>query len=90
MSGKSEEQLRLENENSKEALLIEALPTLREYCNLFLNDRSKFDENHLSKLVKVVEDAVDAYKNASGNLIIYLDANMRYKYGAKPWDIHPF
>ena len=88
MSGK--EQLRLENENSKEALLIEALPTLREYCNLLLNDRSKFDENHLSKLVKVVEDAVDAYKNASGNLIIYLDANMRYKYGAKPWDIHPF
>lgn len=76
MSGKSEEQLRLENENSKEALLIEALPTLREYCNLLLNDRSKFDENHLSKLVKVVEDAVDAYKNASGNLIIYLDAQV--------------
>jgi hypothetical protein len=76
MSGKSEEQLRLENENSKEELLIEALPTLREYCNLLLNDRSKFDENHLSKLVKVVEDAVDAYKNASGNLIIYLDAQV--------------
>ena len=76
MSGKSEEQLRRENENSKEALLIEALPTLREYCNLLLNDRSKFDENHLSKLVKVVEDAVDAYKNASGNLIIYLDAQV--------------
>ena len=76
MSGKSEEQLRLENENSKEALLIEALPTLREYCNQLLNDRSKFDENHLSKLVKVVEDAVDAYKNASGNLIIYLDAQV--------------
>jgi hypothetical protein len=56
--------------------LIEALPTLREYCNLLLNDRSKFDENHLSKLVNVVEDAVDAYKNASGNLIIYLDAQV--------------
>lgn len=76
MSGKSEEQLRHENENSKEALLIEALPTLRAYCNLLLNDRSKFDENHLSKLVKIVEDAVDVYKNASGDLIIYLDAQV--------------
>ncbi|MGB7958774.1 MAG: hypothetical protein WCD28_13245 [Nitrososphaeraceae archaeon] len=62
--------------NSEEVLLIEALPTLRAYCSLLLNDRSKFDENHLSKLVKVVEDAVDAYKNASGNLIIYLDAQI--------------
>ena len=62
--------------NSKEVLLIEALSTLRAYCSLLLNDRSKFDENHLSKLVKVVEDAVDAYKNASGNLIIYLDAQI--------------
>jgi hypothetical protein len=76
MLGKSEEQLRHENEKSKEALLIEALPTLKEYCNLLSNDRSKFDENHLSKLVKVVEDAVDVYKNASGNLIIYLDAQV--------------
>jgi hypothetical protein len=39
-------------------LLIEALPALRAYCNLLLNERSKFDENRLSKLVKVVEDAV--------------------------------
>ena len=76
MSGMREEQLRRENENSKEVLLIEALPTLRAYCNLLLNDRSKFDENHLSKLVKVVEEAVDVYKNASGNLIIYLDAQV--------------
>jgi hypothetical protein len=76
MSGMSEKQLRRENENSKEVLLIEALPTLRAYCNLLLNDRSKFDENHLSKLVKVVEEAVDVYKNASGNLIIYLDAQV--------------
>ena len=64
MSGMNEEQLRRENENSKGTLLIEALPTLRAYCNLLLNDRSKFDENHLSKLVKDVEDAVDAYNLA--------------------------
>jgi hypothetical protein len=76
MAGKSEEQLRRENENSKEALLIEALPTLREYCNLLLNDRSKFDEDHLSKLIKDIEDAVNVYKNASGELIIYLDAQV--------------
>lgn len=76
MSGKSEEQLRRENENSKEALLVEALPTLRAYSNLLLNERSRFDENHLSKLLKAVEDAVDAYKNASGDLIIYLDAQV--------------
>jgi hypothetical protein len=76
MSDMSEEQLRRKNENSKEVLLVEALPTLRAYCNLLLNDRSRFDENHLSKLVKVVEEAVDVYKNASGNLIIYLDAQV--------------
>jgi hypothetical protein len=76
MSGKSEEQLRRENENSKEALLVEALPTLRAYSNLLLNERSRFDENHLSKLLKAVEDAVDAYKNASGDLIIYIDAQV--------------
>jgi hypothetical protein len=32
--------------------------------------------DHLSKRVKVVEDAVDVYKNASGDLIIYLDAQV--------------
>lgn len=76
MSGESEEQLRHENENSKEVLLIKALPTLRAYCNLLLNDRSRFDEKHLSRLVKVVEAAVNVCKNTSGDLIIYLDAQV--------------
>lgn len=60
----------------KEALLVEALPTLRAYSNLLLNERRRFDESHLSKLRKAVEDAVDAYKNAYGDLIIYLNAQV--------------
>lgn len=40
MSRKSEEQLRRENESSKEALLIEALPTLRTLLPITSNVRS--------------------------------------------------